>query len=188
MTGGSEAGYRKILTAFCHDAQERLDFFLMLPEEETLPLFTTQAHALKSAAAVIGAASISAKAAALERAGRDGNINAIESDLPIFYEELSELVDSIAVALGPEEDEWAAAEADGKTVDIAAHAEKLQELRDALLTEEIRVIDSIIAELEETPFDAKTRKAIVRLSEQVLIAEFAEALAIVDALLNRDAG
>jgi CheY-like chemotaxis protein len=72
MTGGTIAGYRKVLAQFYKDAQERLALLQEPPDETALPVFVTQVHALKSASATIGAAEVSAEAAALEAAGRPG--------------------------------------------------------------------------------------------------------------------
>ncbi|MDR2740260.1 MAG: response regulator, partial [Treponema sp.] len=60
MTGGTVAGYRKVLAQFRKDAQERLALLQEPPEPGALPLFVTQAHALKSASASLGAAEVSA--------------------------------------------------------------------------------------------------------------------------------
>ncbi|MDR2785823.1 MAG: response regulator [Treponema sp.] len=100
LTGGTETGYRSVLASFYYDARGRLDFFLELPEAENLSLFIVQVHALKSASAAIGAAKISAEAAALEEAGTRGSIGDIEDKLPVFYEDLSDLVSAIGEALG----------------------------------------------------------------------------------------
>jgi CheY-like chemotaxis protein len=100
MTGGTVAGYKKVLSIFCMDAEERLDLLQNVPDEAGLPLFTTQVHALKSALATIGDAALSDTAAALEAAGKIGDMAAIAEGLPDFAEQLAELAANIGNALG----------------------------------------------------------------------------------------
>jgi signal transduction histidine kinase/CheY-like chemotaxis protein len=100
MTGGTEAGYRRILTQFCKDAAARLGVFATVPTAEAdLTAFTTQAHALKSATASIGAADISKEAAALEAAGKTQDMAVIQEGLPGFHEHLVKLIEMIKKAL-----------------------------------------------------------------------------------------
>ncbi|MDR3337452.1 MAG: hypothetical protein LBT16_09630, partial [Treponema sp.] len=188
LSGGTETAYRKVLTAFYHDAKKRLNYFLELPEKDNLSLFTIQIHALKSASAVIGAVALSGEAAALEAAGKEGNTDAIESGLPVFWEHLNEVVDRIGTALELEDPmpEEAEETAEGGA-DIADFKDKLRELREALEKEKIFIVDRIVAELESQPFDAKTREIVGELSGQILISEFSEAMAITDLLLKRPA-
>ena len=95
MMGGSEAKYRKVLSVFRNDAQERLQFLQKTPEGDDLRTFIIHVHALKSAAASVGAAEISAYAARLEEAGRAGDIAFIEKGLSEFADLLSEMVKKI---------------------------------------------------------------------------------------------
>jgi HPt (histidine-containing phosphotransfer) domain-containing protein len=99
LTGGSEEGYKQVLSAFCLDLEDRLEIFKAAPTAETMRLFTTHAHAIKSAAGVIGAADISAEAAQLEAAGKADKVTAIEEKRPAFYEKLAALRENIRIAL-----------------------------------------------------------------------------------------
>jgi len=99
MTGGTETGYRKVLSAFCNDALKRLPFIQTAPQADGLQLFVTNVHALKSASASIGAEEISVLAAKLEAAGREGNTTFLEENLTEFCGLLSELVKMIYVVL-----------------------------------------------------------------------------------------
>ena len=101
MTGGTEEGYRKVLTQFYKDIQTRLPLLDKPPEEPELPAFTAQVHAIKSAAGTIGAAELSAQAAELEEAGRAGDTAAIREKFPRFCEKLTVLAEGIKAALAP---------------------------------------------------------------------------------------
>jgi len=100
MMSGSEAKYIKVLSTFCNDARERLGFLQKVPQEKELKAFIIQVHALKSAAASVGAEHISAYAARLEEAGRAGNMPFIEESLSEFVFLLSEQVTKITSVLG----------------------------------------------------------------------------------------
>jgi HPt (histidine-containing phosphotransfer) domain-containing protein len=119
MTGGTEAGYRKVLAQFYKDAAERLPLFAEVPATtedsdtdqvpegkfskgkpdwkvtEQLSAFTAQAHAIKSAAGTIGAAEVPEEAAKLEAAGKAGDMQTIGAILPLFREHLTQLIEAI---------------------------------------------------------------------------------------------
>jgi CheY-like chemotaxis protein len=173
MTGGTEAGYRKVLTQFYKDAQERLVLLRPVPEPDALPLFVIHVHALKSASAAIGAAEISAQAAALEAAGKAGDMEAIRETLAGFCESLTVIVDGIGKALRA-----AAGEAgSGGQGNLAA---PLSALRTALEAMNMRDIDRLLEEIEGLSLDAATRDQINVVSNKVLMGEYAEAIAAID--------
>ena len=99
MMGGSKTGYRKVLSTFCNDAQKRLQFLRTAPEKDGIRAFVIQVHAIKGAAASVGAEEISAYAAKLETAGREENISLVEESLGEFVRLLSEMAENIASAL-----------------------------------------------------------------------------------------
>ncbi|GHV41090.1 hypothetical protein AGMMS49546_16270 [Spirochaetia bacterium] len=101
MTGDNEEEYRKILQSFYRDAEERLPYFDKLGGD--LPVFTSQVHAIKGAAATIGALTVSKEAAALEAAGKAGDWEAIGVGLPTFYGHLEALTGNIKNALAKED-------------------------------------------------------------------------------------
>jgi CheY-like chemotaxis protein/HPt (histidine-containing phosphotransfer) domain-containing protein len=189
MTGGTMALYRQVLNLFCKDAEERLPGLQNVPETSSLPGFVIQVHALKSASASIGASDISVKAAELEAAGKAGDIDFIREKLPGFAEALTELVDGIsawedAVKEGTPNGEAAS---NGKNV----HTEVLRLLHDlaaALENENAGDIDRILEEFEAASasqtLDAKTKEALEKISDNVLMAEFDSAEEIVRSLLK----
>jgi HPt (histidine-containing phosphotransfer) domain-containing protein len=192
MTGGTEAGYRKVLVSFYRDARERLGWFKSLfdgsPENNRqvppgLAAFTTQVHALKSAAATIGAEELSREAAKLEEAGKAGDLVVIQNGLSSFYKHLNEITERIAQALGP-------AQGGGGVTPVGtgeAFEELLasfEKLRSALEKKDIENVDRLIAEIEGKPLDEKTREAVENISDQVLVTEFEAASATLNALVE----
>jgi PAS domain S-box-containing protein len=189
LTGGTEEGYRKVLASFCLDARNRIDILRTVPDEQSLPLFTTQVHALKSAAAYIGAVSLSKETEDLEAAGKAGDFAAIRKGLPEFYEHLKELAERIDRALG--EPKRADQSPDGATAPGDALAASgclplFAELREALENESLKTVDRLLAEFEAMALDKKTRKTVETISNQVLVAEFKAALDTVNELLGEN--
>ena len=98
-TGGNEKVYADLLSIFCGDAEERLPMLSSVDYTLTPGDFATEAHAIKSAANYIGAIDISDLAAELEKAGDAKDFLLIQNKLPVFLEQLTELVNNIKAAL-----------------------------------------------------------------------------------------
>jgi signal transduction histidine kinase/CheY-like chemotaxis protein/HPt (histidine-containing phosphotransfer) domain-containing protein len=171
MTGGIESAYRKVLSAFHKDALDRLAILGKAPVEEDLSLFTIHAHALKSAAATIGAVGVSQMAKELEAAGKAGDRGLIRDRLPEFQKDLKILAENIAAVLC-----LPAVETTGPGASLSEHLALVMELKTALEKENIETVDRILAELEDKPFDEKTREALATISDAVLMTEFQEAI------------
>jgi CheY-like chemotaxis protein len=184
MTGGTEAGYRKVLAQFYKDAAERLPILAAWKpgdgDNTVLPAFSAQVHALKSAAGTIGAAEVSAEAAALEAAGKAGDTRTIAAGLPRFCEHLARLIEGITTALeerreaegpGPQSG------GEGKT----ALLDSLPALRTALETKNMKDIDRLLAELEAAA-DGETAEGITDISDKVLMGEYEKAIESINIL------
>ena len=98
-TGGTMEGYKLVLSVLCKDACERMEFFNKYVNEgfseKMIRDFVVHIHALKSAMAAIGAKELSAKALALELAGKYSDEALIKEKLPIFMENLLEMTGNI---------------------------------------------------------------------------------------------
>jgi signal transduction histidine kinase/CheY-like chemotaxis protein len=177
LTGGTEAGYRKVLAQFSRDAAERLPVFSAFPAGTDLAAFSTQAHAVKSAAGTIGAAEVSGEAAALEAAGRAGDAQIIRETLPRFRGHLTELIEGIGRAL--EETGEKRETGSGGTEDFAA---LFPVLRAALEAKNMKEIDRLLGKLEGLRLDPGTRERINAVSDKVLMGEYQEAIEIISSL------
>jgi signal transduction histidine kinase/CheY-like chemotaxis protein len=191
MTGGTEAGYRKVLSMFYKDAQSRLpilrsffgtqsDFAEQNSAPDALPQFVTQVHALKSAAGSLGAAEISAEAARLEASGKAGDLAAVRQALPAFIERLAALVEGIGAALNIS----AEISPDGESSrDLSAVVNTLLSgLAAALEAQKAEDIDRVMEELSRQELDSETREIIDQISDDVLMAEYGKALETVKRL------
>jgi HPt (histidine-containing phosphotransfer) domain-containing protein len=212
MTGGTLAGYCKVLAQFYKDASERLPFFANAPLENVhresdqfppekldrqgfnLGAFTAQVHAIKSAAGTIGAAEVSKEAAALEAAGKSGDMETIREGLPEFCAHLSELVTTIGevfesekLGVGSEErvggEGWRGEEKAASS--LSTLRSSLLSLKAALEAKNMEEIDSLLEELEKVPLDAEERGKIDVVSDLVLIGEYGEAREAVEEILGR---
>jgi signal transduction histidine kinase/CheY-like chemotaxis protein len=177
MTGGTLEGYRQVLALFSADAEERLRLLRDPPGPAALPAFITQAHALKSAAATLGAAELAAEAARLETAGRAADLAFIQESLPGFTADLGELIAGIRGAL-----EEGAGQNNGAAGSLAALQPLFEDLAAALVSQKAETIDRILEELQNKKAGPRVAAALDRISGAVLMAEFESALAIIQEL------
>jgi CheY-like chemotaxis protein/HPt (histidine-containing phosphotransfer) domain-containing protein/anti-sigma regulatory factor (Ser/Thr protein kinase) len=186
MTGGTEAGYRKVLAQFYKDAAERLPVFAESPAETTLSAFAAQAHAIKSAAGTIGAAEVSKEAAELEAAGKAGDMAAISKTLPLFHEHLTQLIEAIGKNLkeseeGEKREQLAMRSESFPTAHSSLHLSpsfqtSLSLLKEALEAKNMKAIDKLLEEIEQLPLDTETRELINAVSDKVLMGEYEGAI------------
>jgi CheY-like chemotaxis protein len=178
MTGGTEAGYRKVLAQFYKDAAERLPLFAAIPAVGELSAFTTQAHAIKSAAGTIGAAEVSKEAAELEAAGKAGDTQIINETLPSFRKHLTELIEEIEKVLERKNGETEIRGGRKENIMVS-----LSILRTALETKNMKEIDRLLEKIEQLPLEMETRKQINAISDKVLMGEYEGAIETINILL-----
>jgi HPt (histidine-containing phosphotransfer) domain-containing protein len=187
MTGGTEAGYRAVLSMFRKDAENRLPLLQKTPEAGALPVFITQVHALKSASASIGAAEVSVLAAALEAVGKTGDLARIGTQLPAFAQQLAELVTNIRIAMEADtttaHKEIPPPESPGNASSLFVSL--LRNLEAALKSQNAGDIDHILDQLTEQPLDGSTKTAVEQLSDEVLIAEYGKAGETLEGLFSQ---
>ena len=191
MTGGTMGLYRQVLALFCKDAEERLPLLKAVlgakePSGAELSVFTTQVHALKSASASIGAAELSAGAAGLEEAGRSTDMAFIRENLPAFVEHLAELVKSIGIAL--QEPSIPQSPVPSPNSQLPTPRSLFNELATALESQNASEIDRVLEELSQKQLDPKTKEALEKISDLILMTEFDNAIKLIDWLTgtNRD--
>jgi signal transduction histidine kinase/DNA-binding response OmpR family regulator/HPt (histidine-containing phosphotransfer) domain-containing protein len=179
MTGGTLDAYKQVLKIFCKDVEDRLPLLHTIPVAETLPEFATQFHALKSASASLGASEISAQAAKLEAASKDADIIFIYEHLLVFVHDIIELAHNIKEVL-----EHSEPENNSDSSSPAFHSPLFEELAEALKKKNSADIDRIIAALGEEPLDSKTKTALEKISDEVLMTEFDNAIKIINGLIS----
>jgi len=181
MTGGTEAGFRSVLSMYRKDALERLRVLRKTFEEGDMPLFTTYVHALKSASLSIGADEVSIAAAKLEEAGKISDKAFINENLNKFIENLSILVDGIGNALDAEDP------GSGKAIRASSNAvlfPLLKKLEAALKSQKAGDIDRLLNEINNQQLDDKTKEIMLKVSDDILMTEFDSAIKTIREILN----
>jgi signal transduction histidine kinase/YesN/AraC family two-component response regulator len=188
MTGGTLTAYKQVLSLFRKDAQERMPMLQNVPDENVLPAFITQVHALKSASASLGAAEISAQAAGLEAAGKTRDMAFIQKNLDYFAGHLAELINHISDALETDAVAENASIRQNKeeelSEDISAYIPLLQELAVALREQKADDIDHVLESLMRQTLDKKSKEVLDKISDEVLMAEYDKAENMVQLLLE----
>jgi signal transduction histidine kinase/HPt (histidine-containing phosphotransfer) domain-containing protein/ActR/RegA family two-component response regulator len=174
--GGSEAAYIDALGIYCRDVETHLPMLSALPSTDTMSAFITQVHGLKSASANVGAKAIAETAAILEDAGRRDDMEVIRARLEGFRVEITAMTEKIRAFLR----ERSHVGGDAASLESAALQESLAGLAEALTARNIGEIDRLLEAIMAESLDEQSREIMQRLSTQVLLAEFDEALALLD--------
>jgi len=185
-TGGTEAGYYKVLSLFCKDAQERLLFFENFLVNKEINKFTSYVHALKSALATLGEKDVSAKAAALESAGKNNDITFIQSNIQVFTEQLKEIIINISAALtNAETDEQKAKIDSGNTTRMDPDLIRLfNEFIEAVNSKNALEIDQLLEEINKKSLNSEIKNEVDKILYEILIMEYDTALQIAKKLVN----
>jgi HPt (histidine-containing phosphotransfer) domain-containing protein len=186
-TGGTEESYRKVLNMFCKDVQERLPLLQTAPQEDTLFQFIIHIHALKTALATLGAAEISAKAAALEVAGNAKDLDSFRQNLPDFVQHLAETARNIQTAMEIRNAENKESVSSPSSRILNQQLVSLFHDLDATLkAHNAAGIDRVLEEISRETLAPKTKETIEQISMQVLMAEYESAKNILDGLLGNE--
>jgi signal transduction histidine kinase/CheY-like chemotaxis protein/HPt (histidine-containing phosphotransfer) domain-containing protein len=100
QVGGKEETYRKLLSLFYTDIEQRI--LMIKNSTEDITAIANQAHALKGVTANLGVTEFTVEAAQLEAACKVGDIDYMKGNLDCFINHLSELGNNISVALEQE--------------------------------------------------------------------------------------
>jgi CheY-like chemotaxis protein len=183
MTGGTKDRFFSVLSLFCKDAQKRLDILRQPIKEETdVKTFEINIHAIKSAAAAIGAEELFSEAFRLENACRVGDKEYILNNRDLFADQLSKLIEGINFALGSEKEENVKTSVqDFDNLDSKMQVISLLiELEKALISQKAEDIDNLLTEINKQQMDDKTKEAMEVITDDVLMTEFGKAIKTVN--------
>jgi signal transduction histidine kinase/CheY-like chemotaxis protein len=183
LTGGTPDAYLQVLALFLKDVRDRLPLFQEMPNADNMSMFITNVHALKSASASLGAAEVSTIAAELEAAGKAADMVFINKQLPVFEQLLAELAYNIETVLKTKTSESQEVPHDDAPLPTAYY-QLFNELANAIKTKKSGDIDRLLEELNRKPLDAKTRETLNKISDEILMTEFDNALKIIKELLR----
>jgi len=179
MTGGNERNYLRALSAFLKDGTDKAAQLSESFERGDTKAYASGAHAVKGAAASVGATKLSSFAKALELAAKNENLNYIKKNHATFMDEFKALLSNIRYVVAPE----------GKPAGTVAPdteflKKHLTKLRDALIEFDIEAADNTLSALFGEQLDAATGEMIERVSNKILICEYDQALVIVENMLG----
>ncbi|MDR1163447.1 MAG: response regulator [Candidatus Accumulibacter sp.] len=177
MSGGSLEAYLNVLKIFCKDGREKTVQIREALAKGDIALFGIYVHALKSASASIGSASISDQAKELEFAAKRSDLEFIGTHAEPFIAALEPLLDNIEVTVRTAE---IAAMENAAPVDTALLKERLEALRTALDEMDMSVIDEIVNDLSAMALPEPVKGAFEKVSEQILVGEYEAAVQLLD--------
>jgi len=185
LTGGKIEYYLEALISFHSDVLERLDLLNKYIKEGNVKDYTTIIHALKSAAANIGAGEISKLAEDLEIAGINNDIKLIEDNNEFFMTTAKKLLENIDAAIKDYADHGRVIAENnagtGHNNDEAIKKE-LRALKSALETIDIGSIHIIVDELMRLARAEEEKNTIREISKHILLFEYDEACGLIDSI------
>ena len=182
LTGGKVEYYLEILALFCEDGLERIAKIRESLKNSELQDYTIYVHAMKSAAASIGADRLSEMAKDLEEAGRREDREYIEANNEGFISALASLVERIRDALSTREP------AGGKSrepVDADELKKALVALKTVLADMDLAAMNRMADELIRLPKTEDMAAVISDIANNILMAEYNEAAELIDSLLGK---
>ena len=180
LSGGNSKQYLETLALFCSDGFEKIKEITACHKKGDLPLYTIYLHAIKSAAANIGAAALSEAARALEMAGEKNDLDFIHSHNDMFLIDLKSFLGKLKSALSifkKSEKEK------NKPMDLELLKRELIQLKTALNSLDAGAINRIVDSLQDMALPNNIGAAVEDISASILLAEYDKAAAIIDTLL-----
>jgi HPt (histidine-containing phosphotransfer) domain-containing protein len=179
---GNEDMYYETLDVFVDDGYERIGKIRASMKAQDLELYTTHVHALKSAAASIGADQVSKTAQKLEIAGQQGDLFYLETCSESFLNTLEFLIGGISaslLALRRDNPDDIAAE----PLDELHFDHELTQLKASLDNFDIAAVDRSVDILMKSARSDEEKSAARKVSKHILMGEFDEAAELVDMLV-----
>jgi len=183
LSGGDMENYYETLAMFMEDGADREDKMLTCINEGDLLMYTTHVHALKGAAANIGAVDLSKVALALEKAGASGDIEFIKENNGSLVRMLLRLMNDIDKVLSSREVEPVN---DSEIIGFEQLRGELIRLKAAVDDMDVRVIDEITETLHKASCSDDLKDTIKEVSRYILMSEFDEASELLESLLSSE--
>jgi CheY-like chemotaxis protein/HPt (histidine-containing phosphotransfer) domain-containing protein len=195
LSGGTLAYYHETLAVFCEDGSKKRREIIDCLESGDMSMYSLHLHSLKSAAANIGADSLSRAAYDLETAGLRGDRDFIIEKTADFLRNLEETEENILAALpsrdaahkngtdGPDEPDDFDGETGGgdKTEDLRGELIKLKSALENMNAGEVnRAVDTLLY----ADCGGALKEGLRKISRHILMAEHEEAEAAIESLLR----
>ena len=160
---GTEKLFWSVLKDYYRVIEQKASHIRKMVKSENWTAYTIEVHALKSASKQIGAHELSEKAARLERAGNEGNVQVIRANTE---EMLKQYCDYIPV-LRPFFEETKKEDKERPPVTNEILKQFFGELRGAMEELDIDAMESIYARMEEYSYDGIQETLLGKLQEAV---------------------
>ncbi len=175
--GGNKKNYMRTLALFHKDGCQKLIDLTYCLEKEQISLYTTFVHGLKSALATIGNSELSAKAAKLESAGLDNNLEYIKANHNEFLESLKLFLNELSAHVAPKSNGAASTEDAAKLIEVLP---KLEKALEDMSISEIDTCNRIIHSLSVAG-DVKTK--LDEISELILTMDYDKAVEVIRSMM-----
>jgi len=179
MTGGTVEGYLQTLAIFRDDVSMKIREIEKALSAGDFALYSIYVHALKSAAANIGAGGLSEAAAELEMASHRGDKEFIDTNSPRMLIDLEALMEEIAAAVGAGEKGKGA-----EDVDVDALKAVLNGLYDSLKVMNVGGIDRYMVALRKFCNARGVGESVGRIVQSVFIGAYDEAEMLIEKVLG----
>jgi len=166
---------QKLLYAFRCDAEKAIVTLRESAANGNIKLFTTTAHAMKSALANIGENKNSELAFALEKAGKSGDLNFISNNTESFVDILKTLVERLIPAETINDTDI--------IEDTACFMEQISVIKEACENYDDESANAALDKLKEKPWKSETIAIIEKIREMLFICDFEEAAEYAEKLL-----
>ncbi|MDR1163346.1 MAG: response regulator [Candidatus Accumulibacter sp.] len=177
LSGGSMQAYFNVLKSYHRDGCKKIDEMQAAYKDRDFRLLSIYAHALKSASASIGATTLSEQAKALEFAAGQRDVGFVSMHFEPFLAALKPLLDVMGRVI--RESDASESKQGGDPERLHEH---LVELKAALEAMDIARVDKVMSELASKAWSHAVREKLDSISERILIAEYEQAIAQIDAL------
>ena len=148
-------------------------------DSEDLRSFTVHIHGMKSALANINKHVLSGVAGKLEDLGREGDVETVKAEAPLFLESLKELITEITPPKSKDPESISESEEDKPFLH-----KRLKIILPACREYEDVVIEKALEQLKTKKWSAKTEKLISDIGDQLLLSGFDEIEELIDKHLN----
>ncbi|GBU28102.1 histidine kinase [Treponema sp. R8-4-B8] len=182
-TGGNAKSYLNLLSTFHMDGTSKLNEIKTCIQTGNIPLYTIHVHALKSACANIGSSELSEAAAALEIAGKKGDLSFIHDNNDVFVTNLETILNNINTALIEK-----AKKSKKNHIDKNMVKSELSGLKTAINDFDYFKIEDEVTKLQDYAQDADIGRSIKAILKTILVGDYDETVSMIDALLQEFGG
>jgi len=182
LSGGTVEKYMKTLAIFLRDGSEKAGEINECLKTDNLPLYATYAHALKSAAANIGADKLSEMAKMLEIAGKQEDLAFIQSHNAKLLSALELLMNNINEALKARKQD------ERKPMDMELLKAELTKLAEAMDAVNPRAIKAAVKSIQPYTQALDIGGTVENILKNTSIGKYDEAISMINDLLQEYEG